>query len=387
LKVLLLSAYDAASHRRWWQVLRKNFPAWDWQILTLPARFFSWRVRGNSLTWALKQRGELVKGYDILIATSMTDLATLRGLVPELCKIPTLLYFHENQFEYPKNRGEHGLLEAQMVSLYSALAADRLAFNSAFNRTSFFQGVEALLARLPDQVPVGIVELLREKSQVLPVPIDIGKKVATAKYEDENNAKRCSANKLSVLWNHRWEYDKGPDRLLAVVKRLAEMPHIFVLNIIGQQFRSQPDEFGKLELLISRTANIQLGHWGFVESVDEYWRILAANDVVLSTATHDFQGLSVLEAVAAGCSPLVPRRLAYLELFEAKYHYNSNLDNICDEAVSAACLLDKLAELKTACITLPVPSVAYLDSSILCGDYKQCFEQTVDGYHQRISVS
>ena len=49
-----------------------------------------------------KQIAELVKAgqhWDAVVCTDMLDLATLKGLYPELP--PAVLYFHENQFEYP----------------------------------------------------------------------------------------------------------------------------------------------------------------------------------------------------------------------------------------------------------------------------------------------
>ncbi len=101
MKILLLSAYDALSHQYWRKGLVRAFPEYDWTVLTLPPRYFSWRLRGNSLTWAYSKREVLSAGYDLLICTSMTDLSALKGMVPALANVPVLCYFHENQFAYP----------------------------------------------------------------------------------------------------------------------------------------------------------------------------------------------------------------------------------------------------------------------------------------------
>ena len=101
MKILLLSAYDAASHRYWRKGLVTAFPDWSWTTLCLPPRHFSWRVRGNPLSWLEQSETQLAMAHDLVIATSMVDLATLRGLSAAIATVPALLYFHENQFCYP----------------------------------------------------------------------------------------------------------------------------------------------------------------------------------------------------------------------------------------------------------------------------------------------
>jgi hypothetical protein len=51
----------------------------------------------------------------------MVDLATLRGLIPDLAQIPSVLYFHENQFAYPAGQQRKENVEPVLVPLYSAL--------------------------------------------------------------------------------------------------------------------------------------------------------------------------------------------------------------------------------------------------------------------------
>jgi glycosyltransferase involved in cell wall biosynthesis len=323
MRVLLLSAYDAASHKYWRETLCREISDWDWQVLTLPPRHFSWRIRSNALTWWGEQGELLQQNYDVVLATSMVDLATLRGLVPSLSRVPTVLYFHENQFEYPAGQSQHGLLEAQMVTLYSALAADRLVFNSAYNQDSFLAGCKQMLQRFPDGVPAATGELLQEKTEVLPVPI-------TAPIPGD---KQRSGSKLQLVWNHRWEYDKGPAELLALATALVDSALEFDLHVVGQQFRKQPAEFDQLQQLLQSAGS--LGHWGYLESSTAYQQLLASCDVVVSTALHDFQGLAVLEACAAGCKPLVPARLVYPEWFGAANCYQN-----IDHAVASLCSKD-----------------------------------------------
>ena len=308
-RALLLSAYAARSHKHWARAMQQMLPEWQWEVLELPPRHFSWRVRGNPLYWALERRGQLAAGHDLLVATSMVDLATLRGLVPELAALPTLLYFHENQFAYPASPRQHSLLEAQMVSLYSALAADRLAFNSAWNRDSFLQGCAALLRRLPDCVPAGVVDALAARSEVLPVPIDPPAESEQAWWP--GSAGDASSRPLRLLWLGRLEYDKGLEGLLAVMDALAACGPPLELAVVGQEFRELPPALAALK---ARHAQ-RLVHCGNLPDRGQYLGLLRGADVVLSTALHEFQGLALLEAVARGCRPVVPARLVYPELY------------------------------------------------------------------------
>lgn len=308
MRILLLSAYNADSHQYWLAGLKQQFSEHQWTCLTLPARYFSWRVRGNALSWAFgPEAAQLKQPFDLIIATSMTDLATLRGFVPALSQVPTLLYFHENQFAYPTTAHSHPSVEPQITSLYSALAADHLAFNSEYNRTTFLHGVGQLLRKLPDQVPSGLVDVLKEKSCVLPVPLTSECFLPTKR----------QPGPLQVIWNHRWEYDKGPDNLLALAKAIAERKLPVKLHVVGQQFRTLPAAFKQMREMYGAV----LGEWGYMQDKSAYRARLQRSDLVLSTALHDFQGIAVLEGVAAGALPVVPDRLAYTELFADEYRY------------------------------------------------------------------
>jgi glycosyltransferase involved in cell wall biosynthesis len=61
---------------------------------------------------------------------------------------------------------------------------------------------------------------------------------------------------------------------------------------------------------------------GFVPK-DEYRSIVAKVGIVVSTAAHEFQGLSVLEAVSAGAIPVVPDALCYPEQYPEEFRYRS----------------------------------------------------------------
>lgn len=381
MKVLLLSAYAARSHVHWQQALQSMLPDYQFSVLSLPPRHFSWRVRGNPLYWSRAEREVLEAEYDLLVVTSMVDVATLRGLVPALAALPLVVYFHENQFAYPQSHAKESQLEAQMVSVYAALAADAIWFNSAFNRDSFLDGCEALLGRLPDRVPPGIVDEFRRKSSVIPVPYDLvgsstgeaggGWPVKPGELEERYPTPGSPVvnSPLRLVWVGRLEYDKNPRGLLRVIEGLESQGIDFECAVVGQRFRKMPDAFVELESRFSH----RLVHLGFIESHDEYLSVLGAADLVLSTAWHEFQGLAVLQAVACGAVPVLPARQAYAELFPAPYRYESIPDDDKAEAESAVARIVALAAERRAG-RLRAPDVRAYSAAALSIRYREGFE-------------
>lgn len=326
-KALLLSAYDAQSHRHWHQMLSNHITDFDWTVIALPAHHFFWRVRSNGLSFALDHRECLSSGYDVLIATSMVDLATLRGLVPELASVPALVYFHENQFDYPQREAvsEHRIINVQLSSIVTAFCANRVLFNSEYNRRSFLSGARQFIKRMPDGLSSTIACDIEKKSVVLPVPIhadittprrDCHSKFS-GRYKKDNNC-------VDLVWAHRWEFDKQPDVFFNALEKLYAMPEYVAssvsvrLHVMGQSFRQVPDCFQW-----ARERGIHnVKTWGFQSRAD-YYQVLAKSEITVSTALHDFQGLSMIEAIHQGCIPVAPNRVAYPEYIPAELLYET----------------------------------------------------------------
>jgi glycosyltransferase involved in cell wall biosynthesis len=296
----LLSPYLAGSHGWWADWLLSSQPQYEWHRLELPGRFFRWRIRGNPLSWldALPSSQP-----DLIVASSMTDIATIRGLHARLAGVPVLYYFHENQFAYPLSSRQPSSIDPQIVQLYGALSAQRVAFNSAYNRDTFLHGIEKLLARLPDAIPDHVVERIADKSSICPVVID------------DLSPPRERDDRL-IVWNHRWEYDKNPQLFTDAMLALAERGMSFQLALLGARPGRPPRDLVRLrENLPSRI--VADGHLPRAE----YRRLLASAAVAVSTARHEFQGLAMLEAASAGVRPLAPDDLCYVEQYPAAYRY------------------------------------------------------------------
>ncbi len=301
--IWLLSAYRADSHAAWADWLLDTFPEVDWRCLELPGRHFPWRIRGNPLSWLDALPDDRP---DRILATSMVDLATLRGLHPALGRVPVDYYFHENQFAYPRSARQLRSVEPQMVQLYGALCAGRLLFNSRFNRDSFLEGVDCLLRRMPDQVPVGVSARLAARAQICPVPI----------LSPPSQSPAAQRQSDLVVWNHRWEYDKAPEVFAEAMLRLAAEGVGFRVALMGGRHRRIHPALQRLRDQLSDRIVVD----GRLPAT-EYRHWLAQAGIVVSTAIHEFQGLAVLEGVSAGALPLVPDALCYPEQYPAPYRY------------------------------------------------------------------
>jgi glycosyltransferase involved in cell wall biosynthesis len=156
----------------------------------------------------------------------------------------------------------------------------------------------------------GLESRLRDKSLVLPPGQDFS-------LIDRAPAAE-SRRRPVIVWNHRWEHDKNPEEFFETLFALADRGGDFELVVLGQSFKDQPPIFAEARKRLSD----RILQFGYAESPEQYAAWLKQGDVVVSTARHEFFGIAVLEAVRAGCRPLLPGRLAYPELFPEEYLYS-----------------------------------------------------------------
>jgi len=308
LRVWLLEPYSTGSHRAWAEGFRAHS---QHQVvpLVLPGRFWKWRMHGGAVTLA-RQALSLRDRPHVILATDMLDLTTFLALTRERCHdVPAALYFHENQLTYPLQQGEKRDLHYGFMNFASALAAQKVLFNSAFHMESFFEELPRLLKHFPDYNELQEVERLRARSAVLPLGLDLRRL-------DAHRPQTHRSGRPLILWNHRWEYDKDPEAFFRAIDILVAEGLDFGLILLGESFRQKPQEF----LDAQRQMPDRIVQFGYAGSLEEYARLLWQADIVVSTALHDFFGAATVEAIYCDCFPVLPRRLAYPELIPTDWH-------------------------------------------------------------------
>lgn len=323
--IWLLSPYQTGSHQSWSENYQR-FSQHKITLLTMAGRFWKWRMQGGAIDLAAQARAALDFGPpDAVIATDMVNLPVWLALLRDALSphTPILYYMHENQLTYPWRPGEKPDLTYAMVNWSSQLCADRVAFNSGYHLESWFEALPRLLKHFPDYNHLELIDQVRTQSCVLPVGIRCDSLEYTTSNLDgsststQGDAQGCPTHQAPlILWNQRWEYDKNPEHFFRLLYRLQEAGAPFQLAVAGENFRNIPQEFEQARQQLAD----RIVHWGYLESYTAYVDLLHRTDLVISTAVHEFFGISVLEAIVAGAFPLLPNRLSYPELIPGELH-------------------------------------------------------------------
>jgi len=310
LRILFLESFYGGSHRAFADGFKAH-SRHTVDLLTLPARFWKWRMRGAALQ-LLKNIPEPA-AYQLVIATSLIDAALLKALWPGPCP-PVLLYFHENQLLYPLAHGEKRDFHYGFSNITSCLAADQVLFNSRYHAEAFFEELPGFIRHLPDFKPLWVPDLIKERSRVLYPGIEVPDSTAgpgkTGAADDRGPV---------ILWNHRWEHDKNPEAFFNALFRIKENGRRFRLIVAGEQFQNSPAVFERARTELKE----EIIHFGYIENRQEYFRVVARADIVVSTSRQENFGLSMVESMAMGCMPIAPRRLSYPEIIPPEFHKNS----------------------------------------------------------------
>lgn len=359
-RLALLNPYSSGSHALWEQGVQAHLPMaaqadgeeLEVRVWSLPGRHWKWRMHASALTLADRMMQDIGSNWvpDALLVTDMMDVGQFRAALPaRLRHIPVVVYFHENQLtfpDHPERPPKEWDRHYAFLNLTSALLADAVWFNSEYHRTVFLAAIPGFLKGLPSPRPYDALERIEAASSV--VPIGLRDDVFL---DGEERPRIFGEGAPVVVWNHRWEYDKGPEAFLHLLIEAKRRGVQFRLAVMGEQFEAAPEAFAQMREAFDQ----DIVQWGMVESREDYVRCLQSSDVALVTAHHDFFGISVLECAAAGLRIVAPDELAYPEHFgSAQLHPREGLA----EAFLAALSTDHSEPAGIDVFTYRWPSVA-----------------------------
>jgi glycosyltransferase involved in cell wall biosynthesis len=306
----LIEAYYGGSHRAWADAY-KTYSKHEVVLLTMPAQFWKWRMQGSAVTLA-RLASERDLTADVILASDMIDLATFRALtMSRFGNTPTALFFHESQLTYPQNaRQSHGWRYG-FINYVSALAADRVYFNSPYHHRAFFDALPKMLKHFGDFNELETVNTIRDKSEILALGIDLSQFDTYRPNEYE-----YSTETPIILWNHRWDEDKNPGMFFQALYKLEAAGFEFRVAVTGENIRQNPEEFEEArQRLGSRVIA-----FGFMPDFSDYANLLWRSQYVVSTANQEFFGTSTAEAIYCRCTPILPNRLNYPNLIPEQFH-------------------------------------------------------------------
>jgi len=344
MRILLVEPFFSGSHASWAEGFRKH-SGHDVEILSLPGRHWKWRMHGGAVALAQQFKSGSFQP-DLVLTTDMLDVSSFIGLCgTALHGVPLAVYFHENQLSYPWSPQDEDVRKGRdfhygFINWTSVLASDRIYFNSEYNLKSFYAGVETMLKIMPDARGLELIEPSRNRSEVLSLGIDL-------KADHEDNM-QTDLSKPVILWNHRWEYDKDPDAFFAEIRHLKDKGIDFDLIVCGESYGQYPDIFNKAEKEFSK----ELIHFGYARSRQEYLGLLAKANILPVTSNQEFFGQSVMEAIAAGCLPIMPNALVYPEhvpdslqshlLYADSVQLRERLVNVCHNLQNVKPFIDTM---------------------------------------------
>lgn len=254
---------------------------------------------------------------DLILATDMLDVAQFLAFTrKQWGNIPTAAYFHENQLTYPWSDGDPDIGTRDnhyaYINYTTACVSDHIFFNSHYHQRSLLDALPGFLAQFPDFTHPDIVSEIALKSEILPIGLSLKEKFTRSIPH--------ATQRPALVWNHRWEYDKAPETFFETLFALQDAGQSFDLIVMGEHFAKYPSIFDTAKCRFEQDSKIQILQWGYATTAAEYSSLLQRGTILPVTSRHDFFGVSVVEAIAAGCAPLLPKRLAYPEHIPPTLH-------------------------------------------------------------------
>lgn len=301
-RLLYVESYGAGSHWRVARLLQRRskhridivrLARDNWRALALTGH----RAISAALDTLAPER------FDAIVFSGPADTQRVMSRLPAYwTSIPTIAYFHESQWTYPADGVDR--LPHLVSHLETVESCDAIWFNSRYHRDIFRR--TALRHRSPSvrALAASILPDHWHKTNVIYPPVQIAARPVRRSEE------------LTISWSARWERDKRPDIMLDVIRELVRMNVKIRLHILGSDRLHWEETVSRNEAVNGTVADKS----GFLHRGD-YEEAFAGSDVWLSTAEHEYFGVSAIEASLLGAIPVVPNALAYRETLPSAIFY------------------------------------------------------------------
>ncbi len=319
-----------------------------WTLLKLPPRRMERRLTAAANWFAEQLSRHWSARVDILFTSEAMNLASLYRLVPAVARLPSVVYFHDNQipttytppprqqdrrFEegaQPLGRvgGVHVVLapppkrdqDLELVNLNTATAATEIWFNSAYHLREFHQAAARLVQRHSELSSHDPLPGVKAKSLMVPPPIDLN------------------------LVPHVKSSGKVPPRDPRAIFVDTRDGHLRILNAALSELASRGERF---RLITVGPIDDLSAHWQrrTISEIDDIGHVMGLLEcgVVLSVRPGAGCDLQVIRGLQAGCRPVLPKEGFYAELIPAPLHgeclYPFSVDALADrlqEAINPA---------------------------------------------------
>lgn len=299
-RIVLAEPWFGGSHRAWAEGLARH-SRHDITIVGLADQLWRWRLRAGAAPLA-ERVGDVVERDgepDLLLVSGLVDVAALLGHLRPSPGLPVVTYVHESQLLYPTSSGTPDN-DAVIRNVDSWRASDQVWFNSAFHRDAVIDALPRWAVVQPEPVEI---DGLTERFDVVPVGV-----------EPPRGRRGIPSSPPVILWPHRWEPDKRPDVFRRALSKLVDQRVDFRLVLAG----ADPQGSSVRKAIVEEHVERLVAAGPFEQADYERW--LFSSDIVVSCAEHEFFGVAVVEALMAGCVPVLPDALSYPELIPPELH-------------------------------------------------------------------
>ncbi len=282
-----------------------------WTLLKLPARKMERRLLVAATWFAEHLSRNAVGNVDLLFTSEALNVADLFRLVPWLSRMPSVVYFHDNQL--PEPDAYRLDTPTDLVNLNSAMAASEIWFNSLFNLRSFLGRASGVVARHRELQVRNPLPGLTGKAQLVPPPIDMA---VLHEMAGQAGVKR---DPRAVLVDSRGGDHKVISTALASLEKRNEKVRVSVIGKV----KGVPES--KVTILAEKDESSHL-------------RTLLEAGVLVTARPGAATDELAVRALASGCHPILPNSGIYPELIPESMH------KMCLHDGSADSMVDRLLD-------------------------------------------